>query len=91
MQEQKASNEVFRKTYEEALLKTKNIYNRIEQEIENTKADNNSRAIAGLINTSREVRKIKQNISDTSAEGGSFTGAGIIQGLDFSIPSSRNK
>jgi len=91
MQEQKASNEVFRKTCEEALLKTKNIHGGIEQEIKNTKADNNSRAVAGLINTSGEVRKIKQNISDTSAGGGSFAGAGIIQGLDLSIPSFRTK
>ena len=91
MQEQKASNEVFRKACEEALLKTKNIYNGIEQEIKNTKADNNSRAVAGLVNTSGEAQKIKQNISDTSAIGGSFAGAGIIQGLDLSIPSSRNE
>lgn len=91
MQEQKASNEVFRKTCEEALLKTKNIHDGIEQEIKNTKADNNSKAVAGLINTSGEVRNIKQNISDTSAGGGSFAGAGIIQGLDLSIPSSRNE
>jgi len=91
MQEQKASNEVFRKACEEALLKTKNIHSGIEQEIKNTKADNNSRAVAGLINTSGEVRKIKQNISDTFAEGGSFAGAGIIQGLDLSIPSFRTK
>ena len=91
MQEQKASNEVFQKTCKEGLLKTKNIHDEIEQEIKNTKADKNSRAVAGLINTSGEVRKIKQNISDTSAEGGSFAGAGILQGLDLSIPSSRNE
>lgn len=91
MQEQKASNEVFRKTCEEALLKTKNIHDGIEQDIKNTKAESNSRAVAGLINTSGEVRKIKQTISDTSAGGGSFAGAGIIQGLDLSIPSSRNE
>jgi len=91
MQKQKASNEVFRKACEEALLKTKNIHSGIEQEIKNTKADNSSRAVAGLINTSGEVRKIKQNISDTSAEGGSFAGAGIIQGLDLSISSFRTK
>ncbi len=91
MKEQKASNEVFRKTCEKALLKTKNIHDGIEQEIKNTKADTNSRAVAGLINTRGEVRNIKQNISDTSATGGSFAGAGIIQDLDLSIPSSRNK
>lgn len=91
IQRQKASNEVFRKTCEEALLKTKNVYDGIEQEIKNTKADNNSRAVAGLVNTSGEVRKIKQNILGTSAMGGSFAGAGIFQGLDLSIPSSRNK
>lgn len=91
MQEQKASNEIFRKTCEEALFETKNIHDGIEQEIKNTKADNNSRAVAGLINTSGEVRNIKQNISDTSARGGSFAGAGIIQDLDLSIPSSRNE
>ena len=90
MQEQKAFNEVFRKTCDEALLKSKNVHDEIEQEIKNTKADNNSRAVAGLINTS-EFRKIKQNISDTSATEGSFAGAGIIQGLDLSIPSSRNQ
>jgi len=89
MQEQKASNEVFRKSYEEALLKTKNIHDGIEQEIKNTKVDNNSRAVGGLINTPREVRNIKQNISDTSVGGGSFAGAEIIQGLDLSIPCSR--
>ena len=91
MQEQKASNDVFRKTCEEALLKTKDIHDGIEQEIKNTKADNNSRAMAGLINTRGEVRNIKQNISETSATGGSFAGAGIIQDLDLSIPSSGNK
>ena len=90
MQEQKASNEVFRKTCEEAILKTRNIHNGIEQDIKNTKADNNSRAAAGLANTSGEVQKIKQNISDTSAIRESFAGAGIFQGLDLSIPSSRN-
>lgn len=91
IQEQKASNEVFRKTCEEALFKTKNIYNRIEQEIKNTKADNNSRAVAGLINTDGEVCNIKQNISNTSAKGWSVAGAGIIHGQDLSIPSSRNE
>ena len=90
-QEQKASNEVFRKTCEEELLKTKNFHDGIELDIKNTKADNNSRAVAGLINTHGEVRNIKQNISDTSATGGSFAGAGIIQDLDLSIPSSGNK
>ena len=91
MQEQKASNEVFRKTCEEALLKTKNIHDGIEQEIKNTKADNNSRAVAGLINTPGEVRNIKQNISGTSASGGSFAGSRIIYGQDLSIPSSKNE
>ena len=91
MQEQKASNEFLRKTCEEALLKTKNIHDGIEQEIKNTKADNNSKAVAGLINTSGQVRNVKQNISDTSAGGGSFAGAGIIQDLDLSIPSSKNE
>ena len=91
MQEQKASNEVFRKTCEEALLKTKNLHDRIEQEIMNTKADNNSRAVAGLINTPGEVRNIKQNISGTSANGGSLAGSGIIYGQDLSIPSSKNE
>ena len=91
MQEQKASNEVFQKTCEEALLKIKNIHDGIEQEIKNTKADNKSKAVAGLINTLGEARNIKQNISDTTAGGGSFTGAGIIHGLDLSIPSSKNE
>ena len=91
MEEQKASNEVFRKTCEEALLKTKNIHDGIELEIKNTKADNSSSAVAGLINTSGEVRDIKEKISDTSATGGSFAGAGIIQGLELSIPRSRNE
>ena len=91
MQEQKASNAVFRKTCQEALLKTRNIHTGIEQDIKNTKADNNSRAVAGLVNSSGEVQKIKQNISDTSAIRESFAGAGIFQGLDLSIPSSRNK
>lgn len=90
MQEQKASNEMLRKACEEALLKTDQIHNNIEQEIKNTKADNNSRAVAGLINIDGEVRNIKQNLSDTCAKGGSFAGAGIIRGLDLSIPSSRN-
>lgn len=45
MQEEKASNEFFRKTCEEALLKTQNIHNGIQQEIKNTKADNNSKAL----------------------------------------------
>lgn len=91
MQEQKTSNEIFRKTCEEALLKTKSVHEGIEQEIKNTKADNNSKAVAGLINTSGTVRNIKQNISDTSAGGGSFAGAGIIHDLDLSIPSSKNE
>ena len=91
IREQKASNEVFRKICEEALLKTKNVHNGIEQEIEKTEADSNSRAVAGLINTPSEARNIKQNISGTSAKGGSFAGAGVIRGLDLSIPSSRNQ
>ena len=91
IQGQKASNEIFRKTCEEALLRTKNIHDRIEQEINNTKADNNSRAVAGLINTPGDFRNIKQNISGTTASGGSFAGAGIIYGQDLSIPSSRNE
>ena len=91
MQEEKASNELFRKTCEEALLKTNNIHDRIEQEIKETKADNSSKAVAGLINTSGEVRNIKQIISDTSAKRGSFAGTGIIHGLDLSISNSRNK
>ena len=91
LQAQKASNEVFRKTCEEAFLRTKSIHDEIEQEVKSTKADKNSRAVAGLINTSGEVRNIKQHISDTSAEGESFAGAGIIQGLDLLIPSSRNE
>lgn len=90
IQEQKASNKIFRKTCEEALLKTKNVHDGIELDIKNTKADSSSRAVAGLINTHGEVRNIKQNISDTSATGGSFAGAGIIQDLDLSIPSSGN-
>lgn len=91
MQEQKAANEVFRKTCEEALLESKNIHDGIEQEIKKTEADNNSRAVVGLINTDGEVRNIKQNISETSAKGGSFAGAGIIRGLDLTIPGSRNR
>ena len=91
IQGQKASNEFFRKTCEEALLKTKNIHDGIEQDIKETKADNSSKAIAGLINTSGEVRNIKQIISDTSAERGGFAGAGIIHGLDLSISNSTNK
>ena len=90
-QGQKASNEIFRKTCEEALLRTKNIYDQIEQEINNTKADNNSIAVAGLINTPGDFRHVKQNISGTSASGGSFAGSGIIYGQDLSIPSSGNK
>ena len=69
----------------------KNIYNGIEQEIRNTKVNNNSKAIAGLINISGEARNIKQTISDTGAKGGSFAGAGVIHSLDLSIPRSRNK
>ena len=91
MQEEKASNELFRKTCEEALLKTKNLYDGIEQEIRETKAEDNSRAVAGLINTRGEVRNIKQNISGTSAKGGSIASAGIVQGQDLSIPSLGNK
>lgn len=91
MQQQKASNEVFRKTCKEALLKTKNIHDGIEQEIKDTKANNNSRAVAGLINTPGEARNIKQNISGTSASGGSFAGSGVIYGLDLSNLSSKNE
>jgi len=91
MQKQKIFNEVFRKTCEKALLKTKNIYSGIEQEIKNIKADNNSKAVTELINISEEVRKIKQNISNTFAEGGSFASVGIIQGLNLSISSFRTK
>ena len=91
MQEQKASNEIFRKSCKEALLKTKSVQKGIEQEIRNTKAGTNSKAVAGLINTSGAVRDIKQNISDTSAGGGSFAGAGIMHGLDLSIPSSKDE
>jgi hypothetical protein len=91
MQKQKIFNEVFRKTCEKALLKTKNIYSGIEQEIKNIKADNNSKAVTELINISEEVRKIKQNISNTFAEGGSFASVEIIQGLNLSISSFRTK
>ena len=91
MQEQKASNDLFRNTCQEALLKTKNIHNEIEQKIKNTQVDDISKAVARLINTDGEVRNIKQDISDTSARGGSFAGAGIIHGLDLSILNSRNK
>ena len=91
MQEEKASNEIFQKTCEEALLKTKNIHDGIEQEIKNTKADNHSKAVAGLINTDGEVRNVKQNILETDAKGGSFAGAGIFHGLDLSISSSKNE
>lgn len=87
IQKQKAFNEVFRKTCEEAFLKTKNIHNGIEQEIEEIKADNSSRAVAGLINTDEEVRNIKQKSSNTSVKGWSFAGAEIIHGLNLSIPS----
>ena len=91
IQGQKASNEFFRKTCEEALSKTKSIHDGIEQEIKETKADNSSKAVAGLINSSGEVRNIKQIISDTSAGRGSFAGAGIVHGLDLSISNSRDK
>ena len=88
---QKASNEIFRKNCEEALLRNENIYDQIEQEIHNTTADNNSRAVAGLINASGNIRNVKQIISGTSASGGSFAGSGIICGQDLSIPSSMNE
>ena len=91
MQGEKASNEFLQKTCEEALLRTKNVYDGIEQEIKNTKADNYGKAVAGLINTDVEVRNIKQNISETVSKGGSFAGAGIIHGLDLSIPSLKNE
>ena len=91
MQEQKTSNEIFRKSCEEALLKTRSVHEGIEQDIRNTTADNNSKAVAGLLNTSGAVRNIKQSISDTSAGGGSFAGAGIMHGLDLSIPSSKDE
>lgn len=89
--EQRAFNEVFRKTCEEALIKTKSVHEGIEQEIKNTKADNHSKAVAGLINIDGEVRNIKQNISETDAQRGSFAGAGIFHGLDLSIPKSKNE
>lgn len=89
MQEEKASNKFFRQTCEEALLKTKDVHDGIEQEIKNTRADKYGKAVAGLINTSGEAWNIKQNISDTVAGEGSFAGAGIIHGLDLSIPGSK--
>ncbi|KAL6713291.1 hypothetical protein ACLMJK_008756 [Lecanora helva] len=90
MQEQKASNDVFRKTCEEALLKTKYAYDEIDQDIRNTGADDNSKAVAGLINMPGGAQNVKQIISDTSARGGSFAGAGILHGVDLQIPSSRD-
>jgi len=91
MQKQKVFNEVFRKTCEKALLKTKNIHSEIEQKIKNIKADNNSRAVTKFINISEEVRKIKQNISNTFAEERSFANVEIIQDLNLSISSFRTK
>ena len=95
MQGQKASNEVFRETCEKALLQTKsvnvNVHDGIQQEIKETKADDSSDAVAGLVNTDGEVRNVKQNISNTSATGGSFAGAGIIQGRNFLPVSSSRK
>jgi len=55
MQKQKIFNEVFRKTCEKALLKIKNIYSKIKQEIKNIKANNNNKVVIKLINISKKV------------------------------------
>jgi cytochrome c556 len=91
MQEQRASNKVFRITCEQALLKTKNVHDGIEQEIKNTKADKNSKAVAGIMNASGKVQNVKQNLSDTIATDGSLAAAGIIHDVDLSISSSKDE
>ena len=68
MQKEKIFNEIFRKTCEKAFLKTKNIHDRIEQEIKYIKANSYSKAVIELINIDKEVRNIKQNISETDVK-----------------------
>lgn len=81
IQQQKASSDIFRKMCEEALSRT--TFERTGQKIRGVKATNESSALAGFINTSREEMKIEQDISDVTADNKSFAGAGVIRNLDF--------
>jgi hypothetical protein len=56
MQEQKASNEVFQKTCQAALLKT---HDEIEQDIKLPKQIKNTKLVIGLVNTPGRVRIVE--------------------------------
>jgi hypothetical protein len=81
IQQQKVSNDIFRKMCEEALSKT--TFERTGQKIRGVRATNDSSALAGFINTSGEEVNIEQDISDVTADNRSFAGAGVIRNLDF--------
>ena len=79
--QQQVSNDTFRKMCEEALSRT--VYERTGQKIKGVKATNNSTAVTGFINTSREELNIAQDISDVTADNWSVAAAGVIKNLDF--------
>lgn len=86
MKKQKASNEILRKTIEEALLMTKIAEDEIQLDVKDTTEDNSSKAVPGLIDTCGEFRNVRVNISGTTATNGSFVAAGILQNVDLSMP-----
>lgn len=91
IQAQKESNEALQKTCAEALAKTKNSLAGIKQVIKNTKAEDNSKAYAGIFGANVDVKDVDQNISDTFASGGSISLAGIMGDVDLSMPARSSK
>ncbi|KAK7985499.1 hypothetical protein PG996_005260 [Apiospora saccharicola] len=81
LKQQQASNFHFREMCEEALSTT--VYERTRQKIKGVKATNDSSALAGFINTSRDDIKMDQDISDVTADNWSFAAAGVIKNMDF--------
>ena len=81
IQEQKASNDSFRRMCEEALSRT--VYERTGQKIKGVRATDDSAALAGFVNITGEGLKIDQDISDVTADKRSFAAAGVIMNMDF--------
>lgn len=81
LKKQQASNITFQQMCKEALSVT--VYERTGQKIKGIKATNNSSALAGFINVSKEGLKINQDISDVTADNRSFAAAGVIENINF--------
>jgi flagellar biosynthesis/type III secretory pathway chaperone len=81
LEKQQASNQTFIKMCEEALSQT--VYSRTGQKIKGVRATNNSSALTGFINTSRDESKIDQDISEVNADNYSIAVAGVVNNLDF--------